>query len=380
MTANRILAGPSVSELNQMLTARISSLMPVLLPMGRQRHGEWVEASTRAGGMGDSLMVCMTGAKAGIWSHFAAGRSGDLIDLVAYLRTGGDVGAACAWARDWLGLGGGGAASVRPAAAIAEARAAAQARARAAAAEAETRAGRARAMWLGGASLAGGDVVDRYLTGRAIGLALLGRVPGCLRAMARLPHRTDGPGGARWPAMLAAVVGGDGVHLATHRTWLRDDGSGKAPVAPAKMVLGDYMGGHIPIWKGRHREPLHRLRAGVPLFVSEGIEDGLSVARLLPDARVIAAISISNMASLVLPDTVRELVLVAQNDPETLADGRPHPARLALDAAVRAHAAAGRVVKLARPPAPFKDFNDWVQALHHRGATGGAGVAVEAAA
>jgi hypothetical protein len=53
--------------------------------------------------------------------------------------------------------------------------------------------------------------------------------------------------------MIATIVGLDGRHKGTHRTWLQPDGSGKATLVEAKKSLGKYRGGFIPLWKGEHR-------------------------------------------------------------------------------------------------------------------------------
>jgi hypothetical protein len=346
----------SIGALVQMLTDRIDSLVPQLLPAGRRHGAEWVEAKTARGGMGDSLSVRMTGPRAGVWSHFAEGRGGDLLDLIAYLRTGGDKVRAIQWAKDFIGHGVVGAAAADPAALARARKRAKQAKAQDVAESARKRA-HAQALWLSAPPIEPGDAVDRYLSGRGIGLLQLGRRPGCLRAGQGVRHSNSG---TDWPAMLAAVIGPDGGQVATHRTYLTAEGR-KAPVDPVKQVLGHYWHGHIPLWKGRCRRTLREIEPGVPVYISEGIEDGLSVARLLPDARVVAAVSLGNMAALWLPPQVREVVLVGQNDPELGANGKPHPARLALAKAVAAHAEAGRVVKVARPPPGIHDFNDWVR-------------------
>jgi hypothetical protein len=57
--------------------------------------------------------------------------------------------------------------------------------------------------------------------------------PASLR-VAELAH----PSGGTWPAMVAIVTRGrDNAPLGVHRTYLARDGSGKAPVEPAKMML-----------------------------------------------------------------------------------------------------------------------------------------------
>ena len=66
--------------------------------------------------------------------------------------------------------------------------------------------------------------------------------------------------------MLALVTRGiDGKPIGIHRTFLARDGCGKAPVEPAKMMLGPCRGGVV-----RLSQP-----AG-PLMVGEGIETCLA--------------------------------------------------------------------------------------------------------
>ena len=350
-----------LGELVQRLTDRIDALVPELLPLGRRHGSEWTDAPTSRGGLGDSMSVRMSGTRTGVWGHFAAGKGGDLLDLVAYVRTGGDKSAAIKWAKDWLGLGVAGAGTPDPAAAE-RARKLREKRAQTEATDVQRRTAHARALWLKACPLERGDPVDRYLGGRGIGLLQLGRAPRCLRFGQSLRH----PDGGDWPAMLAGMVALDGTQVGTHRTFLHVHADGrvtKAPVSNAKLTLGDYRGAHIPLWKGEHRQTLRELPEGAMVHISEGIEDGLSVARLLPLARVVAAASLANMAAMELPPTVRAVTLVAQNDPKTLPDGRPHPTIAGLANAVEAHRAAGRTVRLARPPEGIKDFNDWVREL-----------------
>ena len=357
-----------LGELVQKLNDRIEALARELLPLGRAHNGEWTDAPTNKGGLGDSLSVRTRDPRRGVWGHFAAGKGGDALDLIAYVRTGNDKSAAIRWAKDWLGLGVAGAGTPDPAAAE-RARKLRARRAQAEARDVQRRTAHAQALWLKARPVEPGDVVDRYLTGRGIGLVQLGRRPNALRFGQSLRH----PDGGDWPAMVACMMGLDGKQVGAHRTFLHcpripgADGLtppvGKAPVERAKLTLGDYKGAHIPLWKGEHRQTLRDLPAGAAVHISEGIEDGLSVARLMPRARVVAAASLANMAAIELPPQVQDVTLIAQNDPPTLPDGRPHPAIAALKRAVEAHRAAGRTVRMARPPEGTKDFNDWVRAL-----------------
>jgi DNA primase (bacterial type) len=70
----------NAKELSQRMADQAESLAAYLLPGGKRRGNEW-KAGNTDGGEGDSLSVCIKGAKAGVWSDFASGEKGDLLDL-----------------------------------------------------------------------------------------------------------------------------------------------------------------------------------------------------------------------------------------------------------------------------------------------------------
>jgi hypothetical protein len=72
----------------------------------------------------------------------------------------------------------------------------------------------------------------------------------------------------------------------------------------------------------------------------------------MPQYRVLAAVSLANVANLVLPPAITTVIILAQNDPPE------SPAARALDRAIVAFRCQRRQVKLARPPASAKDIND----------------------
>jgi hypothetical protein len=79
-----------------------------LLPNGRENCGYW-EVGSIEGEPGKSLKINLRGATRGLWTDFSAakgspGYSGNVIQLVAQVQFGGDVGRACQWLRSWLGL------------------------------------------------------------------------------------------------------------------------------------------------------------------------------------------------------------------------------------------------------------------------------------
>ncbi|MCC1493699.1 toprim domain-containing protein [Cognatishimia sp. F0-27] len=149
------------------------------------------------------------------------------------------------------------------------------------------------------------------------------------------PACWHGPTAKRHPAMVALVEGGDG--MAVHRTYLRADGSGKAEVDPAKMMLGTTAGGAVRITD-----------APGPLAVAEGVETALSLASglLRGPASAWAALSTSGIRALRLPDPPGRLILAPDGDKA----GRDAANVLAM----RAHALGWTVSLL---PAP--DGRDW---------------------
>ncbi|WP_034988765.1 toprim domain-containing protein [Bartonella senegalensis] len=70
----------TIVEIKQKLIAQASAIAEMLLPQGRRRGNDWVVGNTR-GEAGQSLLVCVSGSKAGLWYDFAEGSGGDLLDL-----------------------------------------------------------------------------------------------------------------------------------------------------------------------------------------------------------------------------------------------------------------------------------------------------------
>lgn len=125
---------------------------------------------------------------------------------------------------------------------------------------------------------ASGSLITCYLASRGI-VSLL---PPDLHFHPDLRH----PTGAYAPAMVAAVRNVDGDVTGLHRTWLREDGSGKANLSPAKAMLGICRGGAVRL-----------AEVDDELGVSEGIESGLSVQQAT-GVPVWAALSTSGLTGL----------------------------------------------------------------------------------
>ena len=91
-----------ITQVKRMLADRAQSVAEMLLPNGRKDGPEWRVGSVN-GEKGQSLGVHLHGDKAGIWSDFSTGDTGDLLDLWQAVK-GGNVSDALNEARAWLGV------------------------------------------------------------------------------------------------------------------------------------------------------------------------------------------------------------------------------------------------------------------------------------
>jgi hypothetical protein len=173
-----------------------------------------------------------------------------------------------------------------------------------------------------------GTLVESYLASRGLGMPQTN----VLRHQ-RLNH----PTGGIWSVMVALVTRGeDNSPIGIHRTYLSVDGASKAPVNPQKMMLGRCSGGAV-----RLAEPTD------VLMIGEGIETCLAAMQAtgLP---AWAALSTSGLKSLGLPDTVRDIILLADGD---------DAGEAAAQTCAKRWIKQGRKVRIARPPKGL-DFND----------------------
>jgi hypothetical protein len=365
----------SLDEIKDMLLARIDQVAHQYAPEAsgsyHDGHLYWTLNPGRADRSVGSFCIHMSGPKAGRWNDFATGQHGDLIDLIA-LSLGCSLSDAVREARAILGLQTRDPAAIRAQEqAVARARAQRQAALADAAAEAERRARQAEGIWLSAAPDLLGTPVEHYLAGRGIDLRTLRCPPGAIRYHAALHHMAetvDPETGevittrAKLPGMVAAIVGRQGRIVAVHRTYLAIGANGrwrKADLPSAKKVLGDYRGGSIRLSngigpRGGKDVPLAQCRPGTRVYIAEGIETALSVVALRPEARVLACVSLSNMGAVLLPPNVAEVVLLSDGDTND-------QARAAFEAAVAAHAQAGRTVRVWRSEVPGEDLNDALQ-------------------
>lgn len=357
----------SVSEINDMLTDGIERLVRELLPNARKSANEMCVGSL-AGEPGQSLRIHIgASSKRGWWKDYSSNEGGDALKLIADVLFAGDVRKAVQWAKSWLRLDDDDPARLEQH--RIEVKARSVEREQAAEAERRKMIRSAKNRWLQALPIAPGDPVDRYLAGRAIDLHALGRAPGALRFHPSLQYGWQGP---LVPAMVAQVLNLACEQVATHRTWIEPDGSGKAgpdligrddagqPNDP-KKVMGSPLGGHIPLWKGTHRCPLRDIPPGTDVYVAEGIEDGLTAACADPSIRVICMIALGYLADLQLPEQMGRLIILKQNDPPG------SKASKLLARGVQAHRAAGRRVAFIEPPAGYKDLNAMAQAQMESG-------------
>jgi putative DNA primase/helicase len=186
----------------------------------------------------------------------------------------------------------------------------------------------ALAIWQA-ATPAGNTLVESYLLSRGLRLP----PPATLRFHAGLKHRS----GSIWPAMVALITRGtDDTPLAVHRTFLARDGAGKAPIEPAKIMLGPCRGGAV-----RLAPP------GEVLMVGEGIETCLTAMQATGHAAW-AALSTSGLRALDLPTDARDVIVLADSD---------DPGEAAAQDCAWRWKREGRRVRIARPPHGM-DFND----------------------
>lgn len=310
--------------------ARRVSLVDLIAPQVRlRRQGrEWIGLCPFHAEKTPSFTVV---PQKGFWHCFGCGRHGNAIGwMIDYHRL--DFKDAVARLADGAGLTGIGPEPDRTKA---------RARARADAADRRRRGESAAGIWRAAVPIID-TLAARYLEARGIERQRLpgGVWPSVLRYAPALRHA---PSGRSLPAMVAALAvqdarTGRGRFSGLHRTWLTVDGSAKAAVAKAKMMLGEASGAAI------------RLAPSAPtLALAEGIETALSVMCARPGLPCWAAGSLGAMARVVLPAGVREVVLCMDNDSD--------PAALARAVAAAKRFYRRRAVLVAWPPRG-RDFND----------------------
>ena len=301
------------------LAARAEEVCRRYLPNGRRLGRYWI-CGALDGARGRSLFVRLSGSgKPGGWTDAATGQHGDLLDLIRYRVNAPTLRAALDEARRFLALEP--APDPVPGAPDAPYDA--------------TEA--ARRLWRRCRAVDGSHA-ERYLRARGLSRCRFA----ALRFHPELRYR-EGSEVRRFPALVAAVTGGDGAIAGVQRTWLDPRSPAKAGVAAPRKALGRVYGLAV--------------RFGVPsddaaLVVGEGIETVLSLVTAVPEITAAAALSAGSLGAFAPPPGLARLVIARDNDE----DGALAAERLA-----RRCARAGVAATVAVPAG--NDFNDDLVAL-----------------
>ncbi len=271
-----------VSVIAALLAKRAEDLCRHLLPGGYRKDSEWRCGSVQ-GEAGKSLGVHLKGTKAGLWSDFATGQGGDLLDLIAAVSRL-DTADAIGSAKSWLGIEDDtGAPASRPRPVCKPKGQDKDAVKRTEAALAIWRASRPAPL----------TPVESYLHHRNITIP----IPPSLRYNPATKYK---PLGLTLPAMIAGVQSPARKIVAVHRTYLRLNGRGKAGVSTPKMALGPIAHGAVRLGP-----------AGPVLGIAEGIETGLSVMQLF-GVPVWCALG-SRLDRVALPKEVQRVIIFADS-------------------------------------------------------------------
>ena len=369
----------AIDEIKELIIARMGEFADRYAPPAKGSYHDKGKYFTLNPGRADrsvgSFVVYLSGHKAGKWEDFATGQHGDVFDLIGLSLGLNSMVDQLREARSFLGLHTHSPEEARErAVAIAAAKERRRAAEEASRRDADRASRRAEAMWLSAEPKIAGTPVDAYLKARGIDLATIGHQPRALRYMARCHYRFDDKTTGEviefdGPAMLAAMTNLAGRIVAVHRTWLAIDPAtgrwGKARIPhpsqegaflPAKKVYAWGEGCAIRLSsglgpKGGKGAPLNRCPPGTRVYIAEGIETALSARILRPDARVLAAYSLSNMGRVGLPREVSEVVLITDHDLAPQAQAQ-------LEEAIRQHQAEGRTVRVWKSDRPGEDLND----------------------
>lgn len=309
------------ADIKSELINRIDSLVHELAPGGRVNGSYYMAKNPiRDDRRPGSFWIRVRGSGVGVWRDEATGDGGDVVGLVKYVHGLDDGKALYQWCMAWLGWSDGRAPKLsnderrrRQKEADARRRHDDARRAR----EADESARRAAGWWFNAEKDIAGTPVDTYLKSRGIDIAEMQQPPGAIRYLAKCSHHDSDGVITDWPAMFAAMCDEHGKIRAVHRTWLRSDGGGKAPVVPVKKIWPRFQGCMIRLNKGKGKlTPEQASKKGdrLPLIVTEGIEDGLTLALAKPNYRVWAAGTLGNIAHVPALPCISRLLVVADND------------------------------------------------------------------
>jgi hypothetical protein len=337
----------SAAEIARALAEQADTVVRELFPHGRLDGRYWCIGSI-AGEPGQSLRIGRAGKYRGRWREYADGTHGDLLDLIAAVRCGGDLRQAIGWARAWLGCE-----NVVPKRANPKPSKCQPGRY-------ETLSSYGRQIWASCRSIDPESPAGHYLAARGCALPHPG---GDLRWHPALQH----PSGYAGPALVALVtdVRDARQYLSLHRTWIAADGSGnKAQVDPPRLLLKDHRksGGCIRLW------PDDGVTLG--LGIAEGLETALTLARGFTP--VWATIDASNLAAFPYLWRIESLTVAVDNDPAGISAFESMARRWWDEASARRAQHAGDVPDGRRPavairkvlaPRSGNDLNDWARSI-----------------
>lgn len=355
----------SFREIRAMLQARAGQLARELAPGGKENHGAWVAPNpTRADKHAGSFRIYLSGPKAGGFVDYAGvnssfehgGDRGDVIDLIAYTRTGRDRVAAVRWAEDWLGLS-----RMDPAKKKAYAE---TAKAKADLSQQAEKAGilkreqRARTLFESAGSVFVGKAMD-YLRSRAIDLEQIRFLTDDIRFLPALEwwegaERINGRyvPGPEFPAIVCGIRQRDGIVRAVHCTFLDQEFNRKAPVPKPKLMFGTVQGGVIRVTNAADGLALEESQLVADLAIGEGLEDCATIAEAVPGDRVWAATSLGNLGNVYADHPLVSRVMVARDN-----DWGKRQALRQFELAIERIESHGRPVAVVASSSG-KDFND----------------------
>lgn len=160
--------------------------------------------------------------------------------------------------------------------------------------------------------------------------------PAVLRQFGYLPRLQHTKSGKHYPCFLVRLGKRDGSFAGVLRIYLSQDFNSKAPVDNPKMALGTTKGAAMQLTD-----------AGTKIYVTEGLEDALSLLAMFPEINVWAYAGAS-ITQAEFPSEVRKVVIATDND----AAGRKYRQKLA----ERLMSEGYRVAYLT--PHKAKDFNE----------------------
>lgn len=190
------------------------------------------------------------------------------------------------------------------------------------------------------------DIAQRYLISRGL-IKILDDLPTDLR-YSRLEYWSKKEGSDKpylvgsFAGLVAVVRDANNYPAMLHRTYLSDSGDSKADVpCPKKLTprIREPRGGAIKLYAPTHE-----------LALAEGLETALSV-RVATGLPVWATVSTSLMTSVVIPDSVRRIYVMADHD----ANGAGEQAATKLVSRLLKE---GRDARLVMPAEIDSDWND----------------------